>query len=302
MDFRLKVFLEVAKHLSFTRASKELYISQPAISKHIQELESAYNVQLFSRQGGKIGLTRQGEIFREHASGIIEGYNRLACEMEMLSGSFSGNMRIGASTTIAQYLMAPLMADFINKFPDVKCTLVTGNSEQIEEALRQHKIDLGLVEGNRRSPELKYQHFAKDELVLVTSAKNMFADSVMAAEVERLPLVLRELGSGTLEVIENALLGKGIKPGNLNILLHIGTTEGIKKFLEASEESYAILSIISVLGELQRNELKVVDIEDMQMEREFAFVMLQGAQNERVERFISFAKLWYSKSYGSGTV
>lgn len=119
----------------------------------------------------------------------------------------------------------------------------------------------------------------------------------MAADIQNLPLVLRELGSGTLEVIENALLNKGIKLSGLNILLHIGSTEGIKKFLESSAESYAILSIISVLKELKNNELKVIDIEDMEMQREFAFVMPQGGQNERIEKFISFANLWYSSSY-----
>lgn len=297
MDFRIRVFLEVAKYLSFTRASKELYISQPAISKHIQELENTYNVQLFNRQGGKIELTHQGEIFRQHAQRIVEEYNKLSCDMEMLSGSFSGELRIGASTTIAQYLIAPLMADFISKFPNVKCTLLTGNSEQIENALEKHSIDIGLVEGSKRRPNLKYQHFAKDELVLVTSSRNILADSIVAADIQNLPLVLRELGSGTLEVIENALLNKGIKLSGLNILLHIGSTEGIKKFLESSAESYAILSIISVLKELKNNELKVIDIEDMEMQREFAFVMPQGGQNERIEKFISFANLWYSSSY-----
>lgn len=295
MDFRLRVFVTVAEKLSFTKAAKELFVSQPAISKHISELESIYKVELFERQGGKIVLTNEGEMFLRHARAILEKYDELACEMELLSGKFSGEIRLGASTTIAQYLIAPLLADFISRFPSVKVTLMTGNSQQIEHALEEHRIDLGLVEGDSHKPNLKYSHFADDELVLVTSAQNPCGESFsVLPELISLPLVLRENGSGTLQVIEKALSRHNVKINNLNILLQIGSTEGIKQFLESSENSYAILSIISVLRELKNNRLKVVDIDGLDIRREFSFVYRQGAGNERIEKFINFALLWYS--------
>lgn len=297
MDFRLKVFLAVAEHLSFTRAAKELYISQPAISKHIQELEAAYQVQLFSRHSGRIALTHQGEIFKNHAQQIIQKYEELSNTMQMLSGSFSGEIKIGASTTIAQYLISPLLADFISKFPDVQVTLITGNSEEIESALMEERIDIGLVEGSKRRQDLKYEHFAKDELVLVTNSKTSCIENVGCEQIKQLPLVLRELGSGTLEVIENALSGAGVKLQDLNILLHIGSTEAIKKFLESKQGSFAIVSIIAVLKELRLGELKIIDIDDLAMEREFAFVVRIGDKRDRVERFMNFSKLWYSNIY-----
>ena len=297
MDFRLNVFVEVARHLSFTKAAKELFISQPAITKHIQELENIYKVQLFNRIGGKISLTPQGEIFLKHANEILAQYKLLANEMELVTEQFSGELKIGASTTIAQYLIAPLLADFIVRFPQVKVSLFTGNSEQIEDALENKKIDIGLVEGSRRSNHLKYSPLAKDELVLVTSSQNPIGESVAVTDIATLPLVLREVGSGTLEVIEKALLENGIKLSDLNILLHIGTTEGIKNFLKTSKNSYAIVSIISVLEELKNNDLKIVDIVGMEMLREFVFVTMQGGQNTRLERFMSFAAKWYSNSY-----
>ena len=295
MDFRLNVFVEVARHLSFTKAARELFISQPAITKHIQELENIYKVQLFNRIGGKISLTPQGEIFLKHANEILAQYKLLANEMELVTEQFSGELKIGASTTIAQYLIAPLLADFIVRFPQV--SLFTGNSEQIEDALENKKIDIGLVEGSRRSNHLKYSPLAKDELVLVTSSQNPIGESVAVTDIATLPLVLREVGSGTLEVIEKALLENGIKLSDLNILLHIGTTEGIKNFLKTSKNSYAIVSIISVLEELKNNDLKIVDIVGMEMLREFVFVTMQGGQNTRLERFMSFAAKWYSNSY-----
>ncbi len=297
MDFRLNVFVEVARHLSFTKAARELFISQPAITKHIQELEKIYKVQLFNRIGGKISLTPQGEIFLKHANEILAQYKLLANEMELVTEQFSGELKIGASTTIAQYLIAPLLADFIVRFPQVKVSLFTGNSEQIEDALENKKIDIGLVEGSRRSNHLKYSPLAKDELVLVTSSQNPIGESVAVTDIATLPLVLREVGSGTLEVIEKALLENGIKLSDLNILLHIGTTEGIKNFLKTSKNSYAIVSIISVLEELKNNDLKIVDIVGMEMLREFVFVTMQGGQNTRLERFMSFAAKWYSNSY-----
>ena len=297
MDFRLNVFVEVARHLSFTKAARELFISQPAITKHIQELENIYKVQLFNRIGGKISLTPQGEIFLKHANEILAQYKLLANEMELVTEQFSGELKIGASTTIAQYLIAPLLADFIVRFPQVKVSLFTGNSEQIEDALENKKIDIGLVEGSRRSNHLKYSPLAKDELVLVTSSQNPIGESVAVTDIATLPLVLREVGSGTLEVIEKALLENGIKLSDLNILLHIGTTEGIKNFLKTSKNSYAIVSIISVLEELKNNDLKIVDIVGMEMMREFVFVTMQGGQNTRLERFMSFAAKWYSNSY-----
>lgn len=292
MDFRLNVFVEVARHLSFTKAARELFISQPAITKHIQELENIYKVQLFNRIGGKISLTPQGEIFLKHANEILAQYKLLANEMELVTEQFSGELKIGASTTIAQYLIAPLLADFIVRFPQVKVSLFTGNSEQIEDALENKKIDIGLVEGSRRSNHLKYSPLAKDELVLVTSSQNPIGESVAVTDIATLPLVLREVGSGTLEVIEKALLENGIKLSDLNILLHIGTTEGIKNFLKTSKNSYAIVSIISVLEELKNNDLKIVDIVGMEMLREFVFVTMQGGQNTRLERFMSFAAKW----------
>lgn len=297
MDFRLNVFVEVARHLSFTKAARELFISQPAITKHIQELENIYKVQLFNRIGGKISLTPQGEIFLKHANEILAQYKLLANEMELVTEQFSGELKIGASTTIAQYLIAPLLADFIVRFPQVKVSLFTGNSEQIEDALENKKIDIGLVEGSRRSNHLKYSPLAKDELVLVTSSQNPIGESIAVTDIATLPLVLREVGSGTLEVIEKALLENGIKLSDLNILLHIGTTEGIKNFLKTSKNSYAIVSIISVLEELKNNDLKIVDIVGMEMLREFVFVTMQGGQNPRLERFMSFAAKWYSNSY-----
>lgn len=145
-DFRLKVFLSVAKNLSFTKASQELFVSQPAITKHIQELETCYQARLFDRQGNKISLTEAGKLLQEHSEKILEDYKRLEYEMHLLHNEYIGDLKLGASTTIAQYVLPPLLANFIAKFPQVNLSLLNGNSREIEAALQEHRIDLGLVE------------------------------------------------------------------------------------------------------------------------------------------------------------
>lgn len=288
MDFRLAVFVSVARNLNFTRAASELHISQPAISRHIQELESAYNTQLFERLGGKIRLTAIGEVFLKHAEAILESYKALQLEMNLLSGNFTGELRVGASTTIAQYILPPVIAKFISMFPEVKLTITSGNTEQIEQALEEHKIDIGLIEGSRRRQSLKYTPFAKDELVLVTSMQNKIGEEVTVNELQRLPLVLRETGSGTLEVIEDALAIHGLKLSRMNILLQLGSTESIKLFLMNSPAVFAIVSIVALTKELMNNTLRVVEVAGLELQREFALVVAQGSHSEIQERFIRF--------------
>ena len=206
-DFRLKVFRSVAKNLSFTKASQELFVSQPAITKHIQELEAAYQTRLFDRQGSRISLTESGNLLLEHCERILEDYKRLEYEMHLLHNEYTGGLKLGDSTTIAQYVLPPLLASFIGKFPQVSLSLLNGNSREIEAALQEHRIDLGFVEGVFRLPNIRYTTFLEDELVAVvrTGSKLAVGEEITPDELFHLPLVLRERGSGTLDVFERAL-------------------------------------------------------------------------------------------------
>ena len=233
-DFRLKVFQSVAKNLSFTKASQELFVSQPAITKHIQELEATYQTRLFDRQGSKISLTESGRLLLEHCERILEDYKRLEYEMHLLHNEYIGELKLGASTTIAQYVLPPLLGSFIGKFPQVNLSLLNGNSREIEAALQEHRIDLGLVEGVFRLPNLKYTTFLEDELVAVVHSKSrlQLPEEITPQDLPAIPLVLRERGSGTLDVIERSLQKHGVKLSSLHVLMYLGSTESIKLFLE----------------------------------------------------------------------
>lgn len=228
-DFRLKVFLSVAKNLSFTKASQELFVSQPAITKHIQELETCYQVRLFDRQGNKISLTEAGKLLQEHSEKILEDYKRLEYEMHLLHNEYIGDLKLGANTTISQYVLPPLLANFIAKFPQVNLSLLNGNSREIEAALQEHRIDLGLVEGICRLPNLRYTTFLQDELVAVvhTGSKLSLPDEITPEDLSRIPLVLRERGSGTLDVFERALSEHNMKLSSLNVLLYLGAVQRV---------------------------------------------------------------------------
>ena len=266
-DFRLKVFQSVAKNLSFTKASQELFVSQPAITKHIQELEAYYQTRLFDRQGSKISLTKSGELLLKHSE-----------------------LKLGASTTIAQYVLPPLLADFIAKFPQINLSLINGNSRGVEAALQEHRIDLGLVEGIFRLPNLKYTPFLQDELVAVvhTHSKLAVSDEITPEDLPNIPLVLRERGSGTLDVFERSLLRHNLKLSSLNVLMYLGSTESIKLFLEHTD-CMGIVSIRSVYKELVAGNFRVVEIKGMPMQREFNFVQLQGQEGGLSQAFMRFA-------------
>lgn len=289
-DFRLKVFLSVAKNLSFTKASQELFVSQPAITKHIQELETCYQVRLFDRQGNKISLTEAGKLLQEHSEKILEDYKRLEYEMHLLHNEYIGDLKLGASTTISQYVLLPLLANFIAKFPQVNLSLLNGNSREIEAALQEHRIDLGLVEGICRLPNLRYTTFLQDELVAVvhTGSKLSLPDEITPEDLSRIPLVLRERGSGTLDVFERALSEHNMKLSSLNVLLYLGSTESIKLFLEHTD-CIGIVSIRSISRELLSGTFRVIEIKGMPMLREFCFAQPQGQESGLSQVLMQFA-------------
>lgn len=289
-NFRLKVFCCVAKNLSYTKAAQELDITQPAITKHIHELETQYKVRLFERMGNKIILTHAGEVFLNHSIDILHEYSRLDFDMNILHGGHSGNLRIGASTTIAQYVLPTILAKFTSKFPDIKISLVSGNSDEIEKELLNHHIDLGLIEGNKRLPNLKYTHFMDDELVAITSTKSRYAhlDELSKEDLLTIPLVLRENGSGTLSVLNTALERIGLKISLLNVLMQLGSSESIKLFLENADVA-SVISFRCVTKELLSGTFKIIELPELEMKRDFCFMQLQGDEEGLPSLFMQFA-------------
>lgn len=295
MDFRLKVFYAVANRLSFTKAATELFITQPAVSKHIQELEEEYKIKLFDRNGNKISLTQAGQLLLSHTNKIFEIYRAIDFDMSSLINRQRGLLRIGASTTISQYIIPPLLAHFHQKLKEVKVNLRNGNTEQIEKALLNKEIEIGIVEGQSKNKAIKYTPFLKDELVLVCNSKNRLAckTEIFKEDLLTMSFLMREQGSGTLEVIEYALKPLNINLSQLVIEMELGSTESIKSYLMNSD-CVAFISIHAIAKELKNQELVILDISNLIIERHFYIISLQGKTDALSELFINSVSNHYN--------
>ncbi|GAB3658898.1 LysR family transcriptional regulator [Echinicola sediminis] len=289
-DFRLQVFHTVAKRLNFTKAAEELYISQPAVTKHIREIERHYQVKLFDRRGSKISLTPAGKTLYEHADKIFAIYRDLEFELNHFTQEQRGELRIGASTTIAQYILPPILAAFHEKFQDIRLSLSTHNTEQIERSLESGEIDLGIIEGRSKQPQFKYTEFTKDEILLIARTDHPLSkkEGLSKEELMEIPILMREPGSGTLEVMAHALKSLDVKLGQLKKEMQLGSTESMKRYLMNSN-AMAFLSVFTVLEELKNKTFTVMDVDGLAIERHFLFIQPHGQKEGIVDLFMKFA-------------
>lgn len=287
-DYRLKVFHTVASRSSFTKASEELNISQPAVTKHIKEIENQLNTKLFDRKGTSIQLTQSGRILFEYAEKIRNIYRDLEFEIHQINQKHQGKLIIGASTTVAQYILPEILAKFKSYYKDIKIELITHNTEMVSELLKDGKIDLGIIEGESQSNYFDYQKFKADEIVLVAKTNHPLANKTLNINnLYEIELILREQGSGSLEFIQNRLKEKGIIAENLNIVMQLGSSESIKNYLLHSD-ALAFLSISTALNELKSNQLTIIDIKNFSIERNFHFILPKGEQSELIRLFLKF--------------
>ena len=287
-DFRLRVFRTAAEKLSFTRAASELFITQPAVTKHVGELERQLGVALFLRRGGTISLTPEGERLLGYARRILSLYGELNEAFAPDGAVPGGEIALGASTTLSQYVLPAVLS----RYADIRVTVADGNTERIERLVADERIDVGLIEGQAARPSLRYETFMQDELVLVTSAGNrsLGRDGMCAADLTLVPLVIRETGSGTLDVVERALAAKGLSLRSLNIEMQLGSTESIKHYLYDSGAA-AFLSVQAIREELRHGLLRVIGLSDLSVTRCFSFVSLRGRRSRLVDLFERFCVL-----------
>ena len=288
-EFRLRVFVTAARTLSFSKCAAALNITQPAVSRHIGELEARYGMPLFTRGTSGVALTKAGGLLLSHAEGLLSAYQKMDYDMELLSQTSQGRLSIGASTTIAMYLLPPVLASFMELSGGVEVSMLSGNSENVEQWLRDGTVDIGFVENASRRPWLHYEPLMADELVLVAGTQGRYGtlESVTPEELRGLPLVLREKGSGTREIIERTLRRRGIRVEDLNVVIELSSTEAIKSFVRSSD-TLAIVSVIALHRELADSSLRIVDIDGIDMPREFATVVRPGEFSGLNARFHDF--------------
>lgn len=289
MDYRDSVFISVAENLSFSKAANDLHISQPAITRHIKELEERYKTTLFERKGNKIYLTTAGEKVYHAFKKISQQYRNLDFEIGQLHHNFSGEFKLGASSTISQYVIPKIIASFHKRYPQIQIYLLNGNSFEMENLLLDNKIDLALVENQSTQSGVQYTNFLDDELIIVTGKNSIYAkhDTISLQELTQIPIVLREQGSGTLEVIQHTLKKQNIHFEQLNTLIHLGSTESIKNFLQ-DFDGLAIVSEKAVQNELYLQTLVKIKIVGFSISRKFRIAYKQGHKSKQVELFENF--------------
>ncbi len=289
MDYRDEVFIATAENLSFSKAAEELFISQPAVTKHIKELENKLNITLFERKGNRIYLTKAGQLVYNNLKKIKQQYREMEFELGKLTDSFRGTLRMGASSSISQYVIPTVIAAFHNKYPEIHFYLYNGNSLEIERKLLQNEIDLALVENESSQLNIRYMDFLEDEIVAVTAIGSLYAKrkELSLIDLQKIPMVLREKGSGTLEVIKKTLQRNQINLEKLNILIHLGSTEAIKNFL-LNFNGIALISEKSIEKELLMKSIVRLKIKGVHFSRKFRIAFRQGYVSIVPELFVNF--------------
>ena len=258
ISFHYKVFTEVATNLSFSKAANALFITQPAVSKHIKKLEAEIGLPLFVRKGNSISLTTSGEKLLEylHKAKIIQG--QIESDIQIVKNQLMarGELNIGASTTLSLYVLPKILSSFHKKYPNINILLVNRNTENILNALLNKEIDLAIIEDHNKINSVSYQAFMADEIIPVCTTHSPYGkDEIEPEELLNIPLVIRERGSGTLAVMSKKLAEKNIRLGKLNIIARLGGTEALKNFL-LEDIAIGFLSRLAVKSELDNGSLR----------------------------------------------
>ncbi len=289
MKTKLHIFKTVAYHSSFTKAAEQLFISQPAISKSIRNLENDYKTTFFLRKRNSIELTDDGKAFLIYANKILDLYAELENHFINKHTKFPSLISFGVSTTIASYIIPKILAKFRIQFPQTNFKITSENTEDIEDLILNQQLDFGIIEGRNTNRKLQFKKFIKDEIVLVTNAKNdAFKKGVITIKTLcEIPIIEREIGSGTREIIHDFLSANNIK--KLNTVVTLNSTEAIKNYLYYSD-NYALVSISAVREDLINNKLKIIDIKDLAIERWFYFVSRTGYQSNLMDYFETYVR------------
>jgi len=275
-NFRLKVFRAVAEHLNFRRAAEQLFLTQPAITLQIKALENDLGMRLFDRTGGKITLTRQGSVLLGYANKLATLASEAERELGCSEGSVSGELALGASTTIAQYVLPKLIGAFQNEYPQIQFSLHSGNTSEIVRFLLEGKVALGLIEGPARDRGVRTEPFMEDELVLIT-AQDFDSDRVAPARFVGMSLLMREQGSGSRHVVELALEKAGFKLKAFKKVMELDSTEAIKSAVEAGL-GVGFVSRWAIAKELELGTLKVAQVSSVRATRHFTLISRTGPE------------------------
>ena len=275
-NFRIRVFRTVAHHLNFSRAAEELLLTQPAVTQQVKALEDELGVALFDRGGGRITLTAGGKVLLPFADKMKEVSDQAFAAVAETSGEQAGELEVGASQTIAQYLLPSFVAAFAKAHPRIRIVARSGNTDEMLDALLAHEIHLALIEGPDRRKDLNIEPFLQDHMVLVVPTSHEWADHEVDVEnLRQQPLLIREFGSGSRRVVEKALVAAGLQKKHLRIQMELDSTEGLLSAVEAGL-GVAFVSRWAVRNQLSLGTLKIARVRGLKLSRQFSIAYPAG--------------------------
>ena len=297
-DHKLRVFCAVAETKSFSKASELIHLTQPAVSLQVQAMEELYETRLFDRSGNAINLTPAGEILYKRAKEILALYAEAQKNISEITGAIKGSLSIGASSTIGNYLLPQIISAFKKKVPQVNISLVVSNTKTITEKLNAGEIDIALVEGDVSKQRFTVETLLSDELVVIMSPAHPWAErrNIPGIEMTKEPLIMREEGSGTRQIILKHLEDHGIKLDNLKITLVLGSTEAIKSAVEEGM-GVSILSAWAVRQAIKHGTLKATTFKDVKFHRNFSIISpKRNYCTHTAKEFLNFLKVYPIKA------
>ncbi len=281
----------MAKHLSFTKAAETLFMTQPAVTFQVRQLEEQLNTRLFDRAQGRISLTFAGTIAFEYADRILALSEELDSRMKELSGQLAGPLLIGASTTIADFLLPQILGAFKVRYPAVIPRLFVANSEAVQARIAERSLDLGFIEGDSHLPTLGADVCCEDELQVVCAPSHSLAKRQRATPQSLMEhaYISREVGSGTREVIDNYLEKAGLASDSLQVAMEAGSPEALKG-LVATGLGFAIMSRATVAKEVRLGELVRIPLSPRLIRHLSVVYPKERFQSSLINSFVQFAK------------
>lgn len=291
-DHKLKVFCTVAETKSFSKTSEIIHLTQPAVSLQIQALEELYETKLFDRSSGSINLTPAGEILYKYAKQILTLYAEAAKEISKITGLIKGCVKIGAGTTVGNYILPAVAVDFKKRHPKIRVSISIGNARKILEMLNSSMIDFGIISEMPGKNKFSIESIISDELCVICSSEHPLTNqkSVSIYDVIKEPFVIREEGSSTRVIIEKFLAENGLSVSDLHISLILGSTGSIKEAVERGT-GLSIVSKWAIRKEISCGNLRVLKLKEGKITRDFYIVLPKNTiLSPAVEEFIAYLK------------
>lgn len=263
----LRVFVTVTEQSNFSRAAELLNLSQPAVSLHIRNLENEFSAKLMHRSPKHVMLTEAGEILYRRAKQILSLYEQGKQEIHLLNEKVTGSIQIGASFTIGEYILPRLLSEFASQFPEVEMSVTIANTEEISQALKANKLDLGLVEGHVSQNGLQITSYMKDEMILIASNNHPLSSkkTVKPEMLHDLTWILREHGSGTRSFSDQFIHTAGLRIKRSYVF---NSSQGVKEAVSVGL-GISILSRWIVRKELESGEISAILLSPKLSERNF---------------------------------